>query len=297
MSPLRIYSADDITIGLVMPEEELNGIKPDAFKLLKAKLEKMLTSAGVSSYGGDFVLYPEINIVDERIVEGGIKNFFQVDIDLSLNVVNPGTNTLFASETWTLKGTAERVKANALKNAISNLKGDSQFKSFIQKTKEKIYSYYESNKNNILTNASSLANSGNYEEAIGILSSYPSQVNGYQEAQTLLHQIYKKYVNVNASKILNEARAAYAVKNYSLAVELASQIDSESSMYNEAKTIINQVRSTVNNEQAAEKQRAMRALEIAADVEKNRQNAIASVARAYYGRKVTNYNVIRVVRR
>lgn len=284
----------ELTIGLVMPTEELDGVKPEAYELLRAKLENMLTASGVSSYGGDFVMYPIINIEEEKLIEGGIKNFFKVKIELTLNVVNLTSKTLFSSDSWTLSGTSERIKSDAVKNSISYLrKNDAHFKTFIEQTRRKIYDYYASNKKIILSKASSLASTGEYPEAIALLYSYPAQVEGYSEAQSLLKKVYKKYIDTNASKILNESRAAYATKNYDRAVELASQIDPESSMYAEAKSIINQVRATINNEQNAANKRAMRALEISADIQKTRINASASIARAYYSRRVVNYNFIR----
>lgn len=293
LSTLSSMAQDNITVGLVMPQEELYGIKPDAFKLLQSRLERMLSTCGVSAYGGDFVMYPTVNVIEENLIEGGIKNFYKVKIELTLNVANLTSKTLFGSESWTLSGTSERIKSNAVKNAFTQLNGnDFHFKSLIASTKDRIYNYYVANKGSILTKAQSLAASGNYEEAIAMLSSYPSQVSGYNEAQTQLRKVYLKYINNNSAQILNEARAAFATKDYDRAVDLAAQIDPESSHYNEAKAILNQVRSTINNEQAAANRRAMKALQIQADIEKTRINAAASVARAYYNRKIITYNNI-----
>lgn len=293
LSALSSIAQDNITVGLVMPQEELDGIKPDAYKLLQTKLEKMLSTCGVSSFGGDFVMYPTVNIIEENLIEGGIKNFFKVKIELTLNVANLTSKTLFASESWMLSGTSERVKSNAVKNAFTHLNGnDTHFKAFIENTKDRIYNYYVANKNAIFTKAQSLAASGNYEESIAMLSSYPSQVSGYNEAQAQLHKVYLKYINNNSAKILNEARAAFATKDYNRAVDLAAQIDPESSYYNEAKSILTQVRSTINNEQAEANRRAMKALEMQTDIQKTRINAAASVARAYYNRKIITYNNI-----
>ena len=292
---LSVKAQSDITIGLVMPSEELEGVKPAAYKLLQSKLDKILTTSGVATYGGDFVLYPVVNIVEENLIEGGIKNFFKVKIDLTLKVANMSTKTVFSSESWSLIGTAERYRSDAVRNSFSQLKSsDPSFKAFIQTTKEKICEYYESNKSAIFTQASSLANTGKYDEAIALLSSYPSQVSGYDESQQLLQKIYLQYIDANAARILNEARAAYAIKDYEKAVNLAAQIPSESSNYNEAKSIINQIRLTIDKEQSARNARIMKTLEMAADVQKTRINAIASVARAYYSRRVVNYNIVRI---
>ena len=38
---LSVQAQSNITIGLVMPTEELNGIRPDAFSLLQSKLDKV----------------------------------------------------------------------------------------------------------------------------------------------------------------------------------------------------------------------------------------------------------------
>lgn len=292
---LSVKAQNDITIGLIMPDKELNGVRPDAYKLLRSKLEKMLTASGVSSFGGDFVMYPTINVIEEDLIETDIKNFYKVKIELTLNVANLTSKTIFSSESWPLTGTSEREKSPAVKNAFSQLKGtDPRFKSFIQDTKEKICEYYEANKSAIFTKATTLASTGEYEEAIALLSGYPSQVSGYNEAQVLIRKIYIQYTDANAARILSEADAAYAKKDYEQAVNLAAQIDPESSHYKDAKAIIEKVRTTINKEQAAANQRAMKALEIAADVEKTRVNAAASVARAYYNRRVINYNVVRI---
>ena len=54
--PLKAQS--NLSIGLVMPREELDGVKPDAYKLLQTKIEKALTASGVTMNGSDFVMYP-----------------------------------------------------------------------------------------------------------------------------------------------------------------------------------------------------------------------------------------------
>ena len=292
---LSVEAQSNITIGLVMPSEELNGIKPDAFSLLQSKLDKVLTNSGVATNGGDFVLYPIVNIIEESLIEGGIKNFYKVKIDLTLNVANLSTKTVFSSASWPLVGTSERVKSDAVRNAFSQLKStDPSFKAFLETTKGKICEYYENNKSAIFTQATALANTGKYDEAMAMLLNYPSQVSGYDESQQLMQKIYLQYIESNAARILNEARAAYATKDYETAVNLAAQIPSESSHYNEAKSIIDQVRLTINKEQSEKNARIMKSLEIAADVEKTSINAVASVARQYYSRRVVNYNVVRI---
>ena len=289
-----VYAQNDITIGLVMPESEQDGVRPDAYKILQSRLEADLTSVGVSSFGGDFVMFPEVNILNQETIEGGIKNFFRVDIELVLKVVNLTSKTMFSSQTWSLSGTSDRVKSNAVKNALSNLKSnDSRLKDFIINTKGKIADYYAANKRNILTQASTMAANGNHEEAIAFLSTYPSQVSGYMEAQALMKSIYNNYIESNAASIMSKAHAAYALKDYEKTVALASRIVPESSKYKEAQVLMDKVRANVINDEREECRRAQKALELAADVEKTRIKAAASVAKAYYGRRVINYNVIR----
>lgn len=75
---VSVKAQSDLTIGLVMPSEEIDEVKPDAYKLLQSKIEKVLTTSGVATYGGDFVLYPIVTIVDENLIEGGIKNFLKL---------------------------------------------------------------------------------------------------------------------------------------------------------------------------------------------------------------------------
>jgi thioredoxin-like negative regulator of GroEL len=163
---------------------------------------------------------------------------------------------------------------------------------FVEDSKLKIKKYYAANKGAIISKANKLAATGDYEAAIALLSNYPTQAVGSNEAQITLRKIYSKYQSVNSGKILQQARAAFASNDYESAAALASQIGPDSNRYGEAKLLINKIRNTVEKEKNAANNRAMRALQISADVEKNRTNAIASIARAYYGRHIINYNVI-----
>lgn len=287
-----VSAQNDITIGLVMPES-LGDINKDAIQLLQSRLEKQLGNTGVATYGGDIVIYPTINVINSKLIEAGIKNFYKVELDLTLNTCQYATKTLFSTESWKLVGTGERDEDDAIKNAFNQLSGsDSKFNKFVEDSKLKIKKYYAANKGAIISKANKLAATGDYEAAIALLSNYPTQAVGSNEAQITLRKIYSKYQSVNSGKILQQARAAFASNDYESAAALASQIGPDSNRYGEAKLLINKIRNTVEKEKNAANNRAMRALQISADVEKNRTNAIASIARAYYGRHIINYNVI-----
>jgi len=269
-NPTDSIQTNATTIGLVMPEE-INGISADAFHLLESKLIKNLTNVGVATDAGNFVLFPTIDIIEENLIEAGTRNFHKIKLDLTLKVVNISSKTVFAAESWTLVGSAERNPSAAAKNAFSQMKNaDPKFRVFIENTKTKISEYYIQNKKKLFAEADALSTQGDYEQAIAILYSYPAEADGYEEVQEYIRRIFVRYLDVNGDLILNEARAAYANKNYAKAVEIASQVDPESTKYSAAVAFINQVRAKVDKDEAEAHAREMQKLQLSADVEKQR---------------------------
>lgn len=290
--------AQGLNIGLIMPEEAVDGVAPDAFRTLNNKLERMITNSGSSAVNsGNIVIFPELNFNNDDIIEGGMRNIYSVGIELTAKVVSLSSNTVFGSISWDIKGKGYS-KTEAVKEGFGKLVAtDPKFKAVFDEIKDKICKYYISNKKAMLTQAKTLAAQQQYEEAIALLYEYPSGIDGYEEVQKALTGIFRQYQSANCAQALQEARALFAVQDYDAAAAIIADIDATSSCAAEARTLSGQIRAQIKSDQATEFERQKQVLQVAADVEKARLNAIAKVATAYYkSRPKVAYNAVIVKR-
>lgn len=290
--------AQEINIGVVVPEETMEGINVTTFNSLQTKLERMLNNCGATSVNRSrIVLFPTFNFISDDVIEGGMRNINSVEIELTLKVVSCDTGNIFGSVTYDLKGKGyDRLQA--FKDCLNSLRADdSEFKVFYSDIKDKIKRYYVSNKDDMIKQAQSLAVQKKYEEAIALLYEYPTGVDGYAQVQDVISDIYIQYQANNCSKILQQARARFAVQDYATASALLEDMEGSTPCSEEARALSNQIRKQILSEQAKQRAQKLEEKKIAASVEKSRIRAVSAVMTAYYqSRPRVTYNTI-VVRR
>lgn len=289
-----LVSAQGLNLGVIVPEETVDGVDAKSYKSLGTKLERMVTTCGATSVNsGNLVLFPIVNCTKDDLIEGGMRNIYNCEFELTVKAVSLSNNTTFGSITWVLKGKGYS-KSEAAREGFNKLSSnDSRFTSFFSEIRKKIETYYVSNRSSLIAKAKTLATQKQYEEAISLLYEYPSGVAGYNDVQATLGNIYKQYQKANCSQILQEARAKFATQDYETAAVLISEIDATSSCASDARNLSNQIRQKINSDQAAERAQALEEKRIAASVEKTRINAISNMVSAYYKRKPSvTYNTV-----
>ena len=285
-----------VNLTLVVPDQQ-GELDSRSFKMLQTRLEQLMSNCGVqSSYDATIVLYPIVTVVNKEVIGGGMEKLFRYNIELTLNVVQPAAKTKFGSESWILQGNGFSA-SKAMVSAINGLnKHDSKFISFVDHIKQRICDYYVSNRAAIISTAKALAAQGKYEDAMGILSSYPQGVAGANEVNAQLISIYKQYTTANCSQMINEARAMFARQDYDGALAVLADVDATSSCASQAKSLEAQIGVRITNDQRRAETRAERAQQREASLEKARLAAAREIAVAYNKRsqpKIT-YNAIYV---
>lgn len=293
--PLLAYSQVNVT--LVVPDHQQGELNPQSFRLLKTRLEQLMSKCGVQSgYDATIVMYPVVTILNKEVVGGGMEKLFRYNIELTLNVVQPDAQTAFGAESWNLSGNGFSA-SKAMVSAINQLSpNDPKFKNFVDMMKQRVSDYYVANRAAIMAKAKSLAAQGQYEEAMGILSAYPQGVSGAKEVNSLLINVYKQYSTANCSQMINQARASFAGQRYDEALAILADVDASSSCASQAKALENQINSRIVTEQRRAEARQERAEQREASLEKARLNAARDIAVAYYKRsqpKIT-YNSVYV---
>lgn len=297
LSITSIYAQheNDITIGVVVPEQQKE-VDSNAFRLLATRLNAVMSANGVSSaVNGTFVMYPVVNVIDEKLVEGGLRNITMVEVELSLFVKQIITNTMFGSCSKTLKGNGRNL-ADAIRNAFSGINTrDNVYNQFLVQTKDKIVNYYLENKTNILSQARRLAASQQYEQALTLLMTFPQNLKGADEIQAAAIEIYKKYQNQVCSQMILKAEAAISLQNFEEAATILANIDTESVCHPNAQKLIKKVEEAIKADQKAEQELEEKILNKKISLEKKRIDAIKEIATAYLSNQpqITYTQVIR----
>lgn len=289
----------EINIGVAVPEQ--GNIQGDAIRILDARLKTAVTQCGVSStQWGDFFLVPTATITGEELVETGMGKITRFEIDMTLTIRQLTTETDYGAQSWQLKGSGT-TRDKAMMNAFSTWKSDAAFRNFIESSKQSIEAYFVSNREALLGKARQKANAGQYDEALAILSTYPTNLEGSDKVLGEMNAIYDHMLANECGEALLQARSALAMDDYSTAAEYIAHVAPDSPCMDEARELqakITARRDAVDQLQYQREEAQRDREERQANAERNsrerleraRYNAITSVAKAYYNRRMPSYH-------
>lgn len=289
----------EINIGVAVPEQ--GNIQGNAIRILNSRLKTAVTQCGVSStQWGDFFLVPTATVTSEEVVETGMSKITRYEIDMTLTIRQLTTDTDYGAQSWKLKGTGT-TREKAMMNAFSAWKSDAEFRHFIESSKQSIETYFVTNREALMGKARQKANAGQYDEALAILSSYPTNLEGSGQVLAEMNAIYDHMLANECGEALLQARSALAMEDYSTAAEYIAHIAPDSPCVAEAKEL--QVKITARRDAVDQRQYQREQAQLDRDerqanaarssherLEKARYNAIASVAKAYYNRRMPTYH-------
>ena len=150
-------------------------------------------------------------------------------------------------------------KANAIALGVSKIRlNDAQFANFIDDSKRKVISYYESQMSAIIAKAQNAAKARNFDEAIYILSEIPEECPSYpSKVAPLIQQYYKQEMDLYGEKLLAEARAAWAAspnaEGAARVAEILADMPPSCSSSAAAKTFVGQIGNKVASLEAWER--------------------------------------------
>lgn len=274
---------NDITIGIIVPKQQ-EEIDLNTFRLLATRMSTLMGTNGISSEAnGTFVMYPVVNVIDQKLVKGGLRNIIIVELELSLFIKQVNTGILFGSCSKVLKGNGRNL-SDAIRNAFSKIHvNDNVYSRFLGQTKEKIADYFLTNKDNLLNQARCLATSQQYEHALALLMTFPQNLKGADEVQTVAIDIYRKYQNQVCAQLILKAEAAFSLQDYEKAASILATIDTEATCHSDASKLIKKIEETIRKEQKAAEELEEKLLNKRISLEKKRIDAIKEIAITYFG--------------
>jgi hypothetical protein len=240
---------DNIILTAYVPQS-IEGIPEIAKSTLQNKLNRIITANGLgAAYNQRFVISANVSLLTKDITATA-PPMHNYTLDVTLYIGDGFDGKMFASTSTTLKGVGE-TEAKAYLSALRNLKEKNpDITSFIETGKQKIIDYYTANCDLILKEAQTAANANNYEAAIASLMSIPMAcADCYNKALDATYLIYKKMINRDCKKKLNEANAAWSAgqsfESASEAASILATIDPEADCFGEVKTLYSNIKTRV----------------------------------------------------
>lgn len=234
---------DNIYISVAIPNH--SNLNNNTGNILCGKLLGLVSKNGVAATeSGALIIQPDVTILNKNTIATGMRNIMSVKIGLTLTVRNIITNTVFNTIDFSING--EGYSENeAMLSAFNKVDFSApRCEQFITISKEKIRKYYANNTSALITKAKTLAAQRNFDEALALLNTYPSSLEGYKQVSETMIQIYKSYQTLYCSQIMLSAEAALAKHDYEEAANIISTIDAQSS----CAARVNKILATINNE-------------------------------------------------
>ena len=296
--------AKDVYISVAIPNNSV--LDSNIRAILKNKIVTIASTNGVAATEcGAIAIIPEINVIEENKIEGGMRNIFSTQLELSLSTRNIITNTVFNSVQLSYRGdgySVEEARRSAIKKISTT---DARFSSFINETKAKICDYYANNASSLISKANTLASQQLYDEALALLSTFPESLPDYVNVSETIVRIYNMCQSLYCDQIMLSAQAAYSKRDYESALAIATSINPQSSCVKESKRLIAQIKKNLDDEHAAKIAMEKEMIEVEKErirsgerIERERIhseerknacmiNAVRDIASAYYKRQTS----------
>ena len=272
-------------------------------KILWSRLNKAITDCGAQSEEGGLILVAELVPVSKETVETGMRKIQLHTYSLHLRMEQPFYKQRFGALDIDLKGSGHDVEKAAM-DAVRNFNpSGTSVENFIRESISSANDYYQNNINRLIQEADLIAKGGQYDEAIAMLWALPQNTDYSTKINTQLEKVYLMKQNHDCGALLAKAKSAYAIKNYTEALEWISQIDSDSNCHAEALQLTSLIAKEIRIEDKEElarqersEQRYYKAMdkesERAAKLEGQRISAIAGVAKAYFNSHKSVYHYL-----
>lgn len=269
-------------MAIVLPEQG-NAMPTNVLDILENKLCTAISNEDVhanSDYAHFFVA-ARMHTLSKETLAGPPENT-AILVSVTLQVGDLFGEKIFASQSLELKGVGSSEE-RAYINAFRYLKADNpKIKTLITEGKRKIIDYFNRNYQQIATKAQQCADMKRFEEALFHIAAVPECCNHYQKANLLTVSLYKRYIDENCRKLVNEARSIWMqspdVEGASDIASILNQIDPDAACYSEAMALYKEVKEKVKDDWKFEMRQKYND---AIDIEKSKIDAARAVGVAF----------------
>lgn len=232
----------------------------EARAALNQKLLQMTLQNGFGSTGGPFVLTADVRTVDKQVTATAPPQYI-VELEVLVYVVNLQEQLLAAETSFVVKS-IQTSDTKAVIRAINQINARTpQVRAFMTAAREKIIDYYATRIPTIIAKAQSLANRGDYETALNVLSTVPESLDEYPMVAEKMTGIYTQMVDKYAAVSLQEAKSKLALRDYEGALESLLYVDPTSTRFDEATQMVDSIKGAIDAREQAQIQAQLEQME------------------------------------
>ena len=277
----------------VLVEEMVEPFPVAAQAQLENKLNRLLTQNGIASMdylGQFFITVRQVPLTKDVLATAPIQ--IATTMEFTFYIADYYNQIVFSTASVTAKGvgqTEPKCYMDAIKHINLNSK---ELQKFVQEGKAKIIDYYNQQADNMMLRARSLAKQKNFEQALFLMQSIPSECDKYAQAVALGDEIYQMYIDHLCDQNLALARNAWAAEQNSsgaaAAGEYLAQIYPEAKCYGDAMALYQEIKGKVLDDWKFQ----MKQYQDGVDLERARIDAWRQVGVAYgEGQQPTSTNI------
>ncbi len=266
----------------VLVEDMVEPFPATAKLQVENKLNRLLTMNGIASmdYLGQFFITVRCTPLTKDILPGPPTKIAET-MEFTFYIADYYNQVIFSTAALNAKGVGE-TESKSYMNAIKAMNLNSPvLKEFVQTGRAKIIDYYNAQADKMIMKAKNLAKQKNFEEALWIVSTIPSECDKYEAALAAGLEIYQEYIDYTCQVNLAAAKSAWVSGQNSMAAmeagEYLSQIYPEASCYPDAEALYQEIKSKVFDDWKFE----MKKYQDGVDLEMARISAMRDVGVAY----------------
>jgi hypothetical protein len=230
-----------LSIGVWIPDQ-IEGLTSGAYNILQSKLNQICSENGMGDTPNSrFIMSANVVVLTKDITPTAPPmQAFTLEVTFYIGDGYEGKS--YSSYSTTLKGVGEN-ETKAYIYALRSIKpNDPALKAFVEKGKSKILAYYEANCDFIIKQATTLAITHQYDQAIWTLTSIPTVCSEcWNKAMNAVAPIFQQKIDLECRTKLNEATNVWnAGQSWDAANEagrILSSIDPQASCFGEAKLL------------------------------------------------------------
>ena len=299
MQAQKQLTAPESTLALsVLVEEPVEPAPLASKQMLEQKLNNLLTQNGIASmdYLGQFFITARALPTSKDILAGPPTKISET-MEVAFYIADYYNQLVFATTSATVKGIGE-TESKCYMNALKQIKLNTpEMKAFVAEGKKKIIEYYNTQADKMIEKARALAKMKEYEQAMWIVSTIPSECDKYHDALKTGLDIYQQYTDHMCNVNLAEARAVWASEQNALgaaaAGEYLSKIYPEAKCYSEAMDLYKEIKGKVLDDWKFE----MKVYQDGVDTERLRINAMREIGVAFgKGQQPVTTNLMNFIR-
>ena len=200
-----------VQISPYVPEDMIEGLDANAASLLEDRLRDVLSANGIIAKYGEsrFVLACKVSVSGkEALPTSPVKIISRLNVHLGIGDGIDGT--CYGTTSLELTGVGS-TDVQAVSNAVRKINvRNQQIGDMVADATQRIIAYYNQNGSKIVAAATAQMNSGNYDNAIYLLSQIPQECSAFTKAQSIMQQSYKKKCNHEAQQMLTKAQALWS---------------------------------------------------------------------------------------